>query len=253
MAESEQGHILEVIPAYALGSLDVREAEEARRHLASCELCQAELATYEGVVDVLALVAPDFEPSPILKGRLMDRISPAPAGEKETIPPPIATQPARPSLWQQAIGAIQSLVNGPRWRPVALLFVVVLVVGNVLVWQQANQPDPNSWRRIRLTGSEVVPEAMGIIYISADGRNGTLIVDQLPQLAPEQQYQLWLVKDGERASGAVFSVDNDGYRGLQIISTQPLQDFNAFGITIEPAGGSPGPTGDRVLGYNPQD
>jgi anti-sigma-K factor RskA len=148
---------------------------------------------------------------------------------------------------------LQSLVNGPRWRPVVLLFVVALVVGNVFQWQQANQSDPNSWRRIRLTGSEVAPNATGIIYISADGRNGTVIVDQLPQLAPEQQYQLWLIQDGERASGAIFSVDNNGYRGLQIVSTQPLQDFTAFGITIEPAGGSPGPTGDRVLGYNPQD
>jgi anti-sigma-K factor RskA len=253
MADIEQGHIMEIIPAYALGCLDAGEAASASRHLAGCEICQAELATYDAVVDVLPWAAPDVEPSQALKGRLLARVSSMAAGEKETIQPPITTKPSGLSWWQQATGAFQSLVSGPRWRPVALLFVFALVVGNVLVWQQANQPDPNSWRRIRLTGSEVVPEAMGIIYISADGRNGTLIVDQLPQLAPEQQYQLWLVKDGERASGAVFSVDNDGYRGLQIISTQPPQDFNAFGITIEPAGGSPGPTGDRVLGYNPQD
>jgi hypothetical protein len=51
-------------------------------------------------------------------------------------------------------------------------------------------------------------------------------------------------------SGAVFSVDEDGYRGLEIESDEPLQDFESFGITVEPAGGSPGPTGDRVLGYN---
>jgi len=253
MAESEQGHILETIPAYALGSLDAGEAEKARRHLAGCEICQAELAAYEGVVDLLPLAAPDFEPSPALKGRLMDRVSPTPAAEKETIEPAITTKPSGLSWWQQVSGLLQSLVNGPRWRPVVLLFVVALVVGNVFQWQQANQSDPNSWRRIRLTGSEVAPNATGIIYISADGRNGTVIVDQLPQLASEQQYQLWLIQDGERASGAIFSVDNNGYRGLQIVSTQPLQDFTAFGITIEPAGGSPGPTGDRVLGYNPQD
>jgi anti-sigma-K factor RskA len=31
-------------------------------------------------------------------------------------------------------------------------------------------------------------------------------------------------------------------------SEQPLKAFSTFGITIEPAGGSPGPTGDKVLG-----
>jgi len=249
MADSEQGHILEIIPAYALGCLDAGEAESASRHLAGCELCQAELAAYDGVVDVLALAAQDFEPAPALKGRLLDRISTAPASEKVTIQPPTVKTPGL-SWWQQATAAIQNLVRGPLWRPVALLFVIALVVSNVFQWQQANQPDPNSWRRIRLAGSEVAPEATGIIYISADGRNGTVIVDRLPQLDPEQQYQLWLIEDGQRASGAVFSVDEDGYRGLQIESAQPLHDFSAFGITIEPAGGSPGPTGDRVLGYN---
>ena len=103
---------------------------------------------------------------------------------------------------------------------------------------------------MRLAGSEVAPEASGIIYNSADGRNGTVIVDRLPQLGPDQQYQLWLIQHGQRTSGAVFSVDADGYRGLQIASPIPLQDYSAFGITIEPAGGSPSPTGQRVLGYN---
>jgi anti-sigma-K factor RskA len=252
MAEKEQGHILEQIPAFALGSLETGEVERARRHLADCELCQAELTSYDGIVDLLALAAPDFEPSPALKGRLMARINTAPAAEKQKPTTSTAKQSA-PAWWQQAVGALQNLVNGPIWRPVALLIVLALVAGNVLQWRQANQTDPNAWRRIRLTGSEVAPEATGIIYISADGRYGTVIVDQLPQLPAEQQYQLWLIKDGQRDSGAIFSVDDAGYRGLEIESSEPLQDYSAFGITIEPAGGSPGPTGERVLGYNPED
>ena len=98
-----------------------------------------------------------------------------------------------------------------------------------------------------LSGSEAAPEARGIIYISADGRNGTLVVDGLPTLGEEQQYQLWLIVDGQRDSGAVFSVNLEGYRGQQIEAPRPLRDYGAFGVTIEPAGGSPGPTGQRVL------
>ena len=62
-------------------------------------------------------------------------------------------------------------------------------------------------------------------------------MDQLPQLGPEQQYQLWLIQDGQRTSGSVFSVDEDGYRRIKIESPLPLQDYESFGITIEPAGG----------------
>ncbi|HET6443215.1 MAG TPA: anti-sigma factor [candidate division Zixibacteria bacterium] len=249
MGEKEQQHIFEIIPAYALGSLDVGETEVASRHLAVCETCRAELVAYEEVVDALPLAASEFEPSPVLKERLMQRVSSASASDKGGVEP-VASPESGSSWWQRVAEALRILINGPSWRPVALVFAVVLVVSNVLIWQQTNKPDPNSWRRIGLTGTVVAPDATGIIYISADGRNGTLIVDRLPQLGSENEYQLWLIEDGERSSGAIFSVDEDGYRGIQIESVEPLENFDSFGITIEPAGGSPGPTGERVLGYD---
>lgn len=249
MRNAEHEHILELIPAYALNSLDADEEVIVDQHLSGCEICRAELATYEAVVDVMPLAAPDATPSPALKERLMAQIKATPLPETaETIS--LAPSQSEGGGWQRINEAMQNLLAGPRWRPVVLLFIIALVVSNVLLWQQLNEPSPDAWRRIRLTGSEVAPEATGIIYISADGQNGTLIVDKLPQLSPEQQYQLWLIQDGQRTSGGVFSVDDDGYRGIQIESPQPLQDFGAFGVTIEPAGGSPGPTGERVLGYN---
>jgi anti-sigma-K factor RskA len=249
MPNAEHDEILELIPAYALNSLDADEAAIVDQHLPDCETCQAELATYEAVVDVLPLAAPDATPSPDLKERLMARVKTVPDAETAAAvpqPPPEAEL----SGWQSFREAMRNFLAGPRWRPAVLLLFIALVVSNILLWQQLNEPSPNAWRRISLTGSGVAPEATGIIYISADGQKGTLIVDRLPQLNPEQQYQLWLIQDGQRTSGGVFSVDTDGYRGIEIESLQPLQDFDAFGVTIEPAGGSPGPTGERVLGSN---
>jgi anti-sigma factor RsiW len=246
--------ILALIPAYALNSLDAEDIALVSRHLPGCEACQAELAAYTAVVDVLPLAAPDSQPSPALKGRLMAQIQAAPeakAAAPEEAPVVPARAPETGPGWIQQIGeAFRNLFTGPRWRPAVALIVLVLAVGNIIQWQQANAPDPNSWRRVRLASTEAAPDASGIIYISADGRSGTVIVDGLPQLSQDQQYQLWLILDGQRTSGAVFSVDDDGYRGIQIESPMPLQDYGAFGITIEPAGGSPSPTGERVLGYN---
>ena len=84
--------------------------------------------------------------------------------------------------------------------------------------------------------------------VSTDGEHGTLVVDGLPALDEERQYQLWLIEDGQRTSGGVFSVNPEGYGSLWVLSPEPLSGYSAFGITIEPAGGSPGPTGAKVLG-----
>jgi len=247
MSEVEHNDILELLPAYALSSLDTDEAAIVSQHLPGCEACQAELVAYKAVVDLMPLAAPDAQPSPALKERLVAQIESAPSTERVTLPTPSESKRS----WGQQLGdALQNLFTGPLWRPVGLLIVIALAISNLVLWQQLNAPDPNAWQRVRLTGTEIAPEARGIIYISADGQNGTFIVDQMPQLDPEQQYQLWLIHDGQRTSGSVFSVDDDGYRGLQIDSPLPLQEYDSFGITIEPAGGSPQPTGERVLGYN---
>ncbi len=248
MSIREHEELLNLIPAYALNSLDADEAKMVNHHLPGCEICKAELASYESVVDVLPLAAPEISPSPLLRDRLMSEIREELVPDKISESIPQSDPDSERDWWRQVSEAIQNLLSGPRWRPVALVFVVALLVGNALLWRQLNAPDPNSWRRVRLSGTEIAPEARGIIYISADGQNGTVIVDGLPQLSSEQQYQLWLIEDGERTSGVVFSVDKYGYRGIQIQSPIPLQEYGAFGITIEPAGGSPAPTGDRVLG-----
>ena len=78
----------------------------------------------------------------------------------------------------------------------------------------------------------------------------TLSITDLPKLPADKQYQLWLIQDGQRDSGAVFSVDTNGSAQVNIDAKRPLTEYRAFGITIEPAGGSPGPTGERVLGFN---
>ena len=168
MSDAEHEDILELIPAYALNSLDSDEAALVSRHLSGCALCQTELSAYEAVVDVLPLAAPDSRPSSDLKGRLMAQVKSEP--EPATAVTPTSSKPER-SWGQQLSEAFQNLLTGPRqrgprWRPVAwsaaLLIVVALLVGNALQWRQANTPDPNSWRRVRLTGSEIAPDANSV-------------------------------------------------------------------------------------------
>jgi anti-sigma-K factor RskA len=90
----------------------------------------------------------------------------------------------------------------------------------------------------------------GMLVISDDGQFGTLITDNLKVLTAQSNYQLWLVKDGTRTSGGVFSVNDAGYGWLKITSKTSLLSYQSFGVTVEPAGGSMAPTGLKVLGGN---
>jgi anti-sigma-K factor RskA len=138
------------------------------------------------------------------------------------------------------------------WGLVGLFIIIALVMSNLLLWRQVSKlqsvsQKPN-FQVVALAGTNHAPEARGMLVISASGQSGTLIVDGLPALDVDHQYQLWLIIDDQRTNGGIFSVSRVGYASMWISSPRPLADYTAFGITVEPKGGSPGPTGDKVLG-----
>lgn len=231
----ETPHVIELIPAYALGCLDEDETEVVVAHLAHCSLCQQELGIYQGVVDDLPLALPLRTPSPAVKTQLMAHR-----------PPPAATP--TPMTWLQRVWVVvRAGLMHPLWRPALVVALLLVGIGQISRWQQSQTADP--WTTIVLSPTDYAPQAQGLIVVYADERLGALIAEALPPLPPEQQYQLWLIEDGQRTSGAIFSVAPSGYHTLSFEAPHPLWQYSAFGITIEPAGGSPGPTGPRVLGH----
>jgi anti-sigma-K factor RskA len=234
-------HVIDLLPAYALGCLDEEDLVRVSEHLADCAECRAGWHAYQATADQLALAAPDVAPPADLKGRLMRRIDPQePAGVSES----------RTSWWDKLTHVMRR--TAPAWGLAGLLVILALVLSNVWLWGQISRypgaAQPGPLRTIPLTSTEAAPRASGLMVVSADGEHGTLVVDGLPPLDARHQYQLWLIRDGRRTSGGVFSVDAEGYGSLWVASPQPLSSYSSFGITIEPAGGSPGPTGQKVLG-----
>lgn len=228
-------HVIELLPAYSLGCLDETETIQVAEHLATCPECRAELAAYQAVTDRLVLGAREAVPPARLKQNIM-------AGLQTP-----QTQPAvqsRQGWWQRLAGSWRGAPAA--WIAASLVLALLLAISNLWWWQRADEP--TGLQTIALVGTEVAPDAVGTLVVSADGDHGTLVVDGLPVLDESQQYQLWLIRDGQRTSGGVFSVSEEGYGALWVSSPEPLSSYGAFGVTAEPAGGSPGPTGDKVLG-----
>jgi anti-sigma-K factor RskA len=223
----------DLLPAYALGSLDADEAAAVTRHLESCAACRAELAVWRQVTDALALAAPAAAPSPALRRRLL-----AEAAAMRPAPAPTADR-RRPT------GATRPLTARRAWPVMAVVALAAVVLGGLL-WAAVGNLSLFD-RAVALLPAEVAPEASGELRFPRRGE-ATLEVWDLPPLPPDQQYQLWLVAGDARDSGAVFAVNASGWARVPVAVSRPAADYDAFGITIEPAGGSPGPTGERVLG-----
>jgi anti-sigma-K factor RskA len=237
---SADQHVDDLIAAYALDCLDEDDVIWVSKHLANCVRCQAELNAYWQVVDQLPLTVQRRQPSPQLKEKLMAQVHRMQAD----------TGRESEDFWQRFRGLLSQ--TAPVWSLASLVIIVLLITSNLLLWQQVRgmreQSRADTMRVVAMDHTQVAPGATGLIVISLDGEHGTLVVDHLPFLSAENQYQLWLINNGERASGGVFSVSKDGYGSVWVNSPQPLADYSAFGVTIEPAGGSPGPTGEKVLG-----
>jgi anti-sigma-K factor RskA len=242
--------IADLLPGYAIGALDEDELVQVARHLPTCERCRVELAAFWQTADHLALALPLRSPSPDLRARILSRVEaskPAPAPV-----PLVKPQPKRPG-WREPFDRLFANRLGTLAGGLALAVVLVLAFSNLLMWQRVMElqkaaAPAGNMRLVGLTGTTNAPDAHGYMMVFKSETYGALVVEDAPALNPGYQYQLWLIKDGKRTSGGVFSVDNHGYGTLEVTSALPLEDYPSFGITIEPAGGSPGPTGAKVLG-----
>ncbi len=232
--------MIDLLPGFALGILDEKESESVLEHLGVCAVCRLELSHYEDITQSLGLAAPLVEPPAGLKQKVLDKARGTIASQSERVPP---TQV--PSWGSRVSKFVLS------WRALAVLLVVVLFSSNVLMWRQISllkaAPAQTDFGLVRMTGVGAYAGATGVLIVSPNGSDGTLVAAGLKPLDSNHQYQLWLTKDGQRTSGGLFQVSADGYGSLWIYSEQPLDSYAQFGVTIEPSGGSPAPTGEKVL------
>lgn len=241
-------HVFDYLPGYAMGILDDSESSIVSAHIAICERCRKELQAYSETSSQLAQAVSQPLPAPDLKDKVIRKVSLA------------SQRDARHEPQEAAMGFLDFLGNifrrpaGAALGLIALLAILILSLSTFSLWQRVNrlqeQVPSEIMQIVRLEGTANAPEAGGFVMVFKDENYGSLAVTHAPQLKAGQQYQIWLIEDGKRTSGGVFSVNADGYGVLEVAADRPLDSFDSFGITIEPEGGSPQPTGEKILGGN---
>ena len=101
-----------------------------------------------------------------------------------------------------------------------------------------------------LRGTEHLPDAWGMVACCADTGDdlaALIAVLNLDKLSQDETYQVWVITKYQKLSVGLLDVDSTGYAQAVIIPGVPFSQIEAIGITVEPAGGSHGPTGASVL------
>jgi anti-sigma-K factor RskA len=107
--------------------------------------------------------------------------------------------------------------------------------------------DPN--RAVQISGTEPDSGAGGALYVLQDNQ-GVLVLHGLEPLPADQTYQLWLIPsaaDADPLPAGLLEVEQAVPTSATVQIPANAQDFAGIAVSIEPAGGSPAPTGPIVL------
>jgi len=241
--------------AFALDALDEHERARFRRHLEECAECTQEVREMRATATRLgAAVAAD--PPPELKQRVLAQVR--------------TTRQEPPNARRDAVGRSRPRRGVPRWAlgitaaaaavAIALAGVFAGLASNAddelnAVQQQLEQArDRNSPVGELLTAPDVRIASGGAI---TGGGGGAVVVSQaqdrmmflgaeLPESAPDRDYQLWLMdRAGVPHSAGIVGKRAGG--GSDILMAGGVRDMAVVALTVEPRGGSPKPTTAPIL------
>jgi anti-sigma-K factor RskA len=106
---------------------------------------------------------------------------------------------------------------------------------------------PSNVITVSLRGTNVEPSAHGQLIADPKEQSAVLIISGLPKLEANKTYQVWLISAGGPVSAGLLTVDENGQGVVVVTSDESISSFQSLGISIEPEGGSPQPTGDIVV------
>ncbi|GAB2871926.1 anti-sigma factor [Hymenobacter ruber] len=107
--------------------------------------------------------------------------------------------------------------------------------------QQENQVLRNDeFRAVALAGTKTAPTAHARVLFNPATHKVYVDVRSLPALPADKQYQLWALDKGKPIDAGVLTVATATGEGLQHM--KDIASAQTFAMTVEPAGGSAGPT-----------
>ena len=209
--------------AYALDALSPDEAREYEAHLARCERCRAELASFSEAAGALAYATEGPAPPPELRARILQQ------AQRER--PNVA--PLRPR-WVAPVAAVAA---------VAACVAVGLGIWAATLSNKLDRRTKELGREEKVAAILATPSSRsisfgrGVLVVTKSGE-AALVVNHLRQPAQGKTYEAWISSGGAPKRAGTFG-------GGKVV-TVPLEGSVRPGasvlVTVERSGGVDAPT-----------
>lgn len=211
--------------AYALGALEPAEADAFRAHMASCAVCQDEVAAFQQATNALAVSPRQYRASRRLRRRIVR------AARAE--PRPDAFEAPSRRAWPR--------VHAP--RPALAGSLAALAAAGIVAAVTVPGSGPAGTRTIHAS----VQGVAGSAQLRVTGAHAELVVSHLSPPPVGHIYEVWLKRPGiaPQPTSALFSVTSQGAGDVAVPGN--LHGVSAVLITPEPDGGSLRPTHAPVI------
>ncbi|MBE1489648.1 anti-sigma factor [Plantactinospora soyae] len=228
--------------AYALAAVDDLERTAFERHLADCEPCRLEVAELRETVARLAEATAVGTPPPGLRERTLAQAASTPQLRVGTGPTGVTRGTPQWRRWAAAaavVGIAAAGASAATWS----------VAGDRVRQEQASSDqarqvaDVLSAPDARVHDQPLQAGGAATVVVSRDRDRGVVLLRDLPEPGIGRAYQLWLIRDTEKAR-PVGLLTAGATETTMVIG--PVAASDTFGLSNEPAGGSTAPT--RIVG-----
>jgi len=218
---------------YVLDALPDDERVRFEAHLAECPFCTTEVAELRAAAVKLATQV-SAPPPPALKANVMSAIE-----HVRQLPPLVDGQPESPAV-RRRFGRRSMLA-------LAAAAVAVALSGGIAVDQyrdreaaeRANQQMAAVLAQsdARTVHGAVRGGGQATVVVSAQADKSVVVLRDLPKLPADRTWQLWMIDQGKTAHSVGLAAGD-----LTQVVNGSTAGMAAFGLTVEPDGGSRTPT-----------
>jgi anti-sigma-K factor RskA len=266
-------HPHDLLPAFALGALDVDEANQVLQHVAVCTPCRADVEAWGTIVELLPYTVAPHSPSAHIKRQLFAMID----ASADARPGTADAAPSRQGPMRRWMGALTAgalalalvfglLLANERGRTDMLTAQLderertlqrlnnQLAERNLTIQQVRMQLDRELQATVFMATAIGQPlkgaraGVQGKMYMKPGDTYAVLVVHGLQPPPAGKVYQLWLATADTQVPSGILTVGLGGTATLAIEAPAPVDSYTQVMVTVEQAPGSQAPSDQIVLG-----
>ena len=238
----------ELLGAYALEALDMRDAADVREHLAGCNR-HPDAATLRSSASRLSALATPVLPPPALRDRVLRAVAESaqePASPRALTPVSQKPQPQRTEPVPITVTRRRAMLV----LAAAAAIVIAVAASAWAIGSNGRQHESVQQLASRATWVAIMRPTSGqgsatVVYFSDDKKALVATSGLNPLQDRGETYQLWAIVAGSPRSLGTIDVDSDG--SAVIAAPFDATGVDTLAVTVEPAGGSPAPTSQPVM------